>query len=225
MGRPVDPITPCSTSSFAAVRTEPPLHAGARPTGAGSTLIGGDFGRVLEQAKARDPRAVERLYRSSAPIVLGYLRSNRVADPEDVTSEVFVSMLRGLDGFTGDEPAFRSWLLTIAHHRMVDAVRKHERTREDATPAEAIIAASPDLVDGEAGALDRLAAQGMLTAIDSLTPDQRAALMLRVLADLPVAEIARLLDKPETAVKALLRRGFASLHRTMDATRAAEAER
>src|SRR3954453_20937392 len=162
------------------------MPAVPRPTGAGSTLIGEEFGRVLEQAKARDPRAVERLYRSCAPIVLGYLRSNRVVDPEDVTSDVFVSMLKGLDRFRGDEPAFRSWLLTIAHHRMVDAVRKHQRTPEDATSAEEILAASPELIDGEVGALDRLAAQGVLAAIDSLTPDQRAALMLRVLADLPV---------------------------------------
>src|SRR3954467_9647156 len=108
---------------------------------------------------------------------------------------------------------------------MVDAVRKHQRTPEDATSAEEILAASPELIDGEVGALDRLAAQGVLAAIDSLTPDQRAALMLRVLADLPVAEIARVMDKPETAVKALLRRGFASLQRRMHAAGALEAER
>ena len=41
--------------------------------------------------------------------------------------------------------------------------------------------------------------------------------MLRVLADLSVPEIARVLQKPESAVKALLRRGFASLRRTLAA--------
>jgi RNA polymerase sigma factor (sigma-70 family) len=189
-----------------------------------STVIGDDFDAVLVEAKAQQPSAVERLYRSTAPIVLGYLRSNRVADPEDVTSDVFVSMLRGIDGFTGDERAFRSWLLTIAHHRMVDAVRKSQRTREDPAPFETLVAESVDSVDGEAGALHRLESHGVLAAMESLTEDQRAALMLRVLADLSVSEISKALGKPETAVKALLRRGFASLRRALATDESSDGE-
>jgi DNA-directed RNA polymerase specialized sigma24 family protein len=39
--------------------------------------------------------------------------------------------------------------------------------------------------------------------------------MLRVLADLPVADIAEIMGKPQTAVKALLRRAFAALERQL----------
>jgi RNA polymerase sigma factor (sigma-70 family) len=175
--------------------------------------IGEEFALVLAAAKSGHGYAIERLYRSCAPLVRGYLRSNRVHDADDVTSDVFVSMLTALPTFEGDERSFRSWLLTITHRRMVDAVRRHQRRPED--PADP--AAGPERaidLDGEQRALDRLESRGLLDAIDELTPDQRATLMLRVLADLSVPEIARVLQKPESAVKALLRRGFASLRRT-----------
>ena len=56
---------------------------------------------------------------------------------------------------------------------------------------------------------------GCSTRSTALTPDQRDVLYLRILADLSVPEIARVLDKPETAVKALLRRGLARLQRAV----------
>ena len=181
-------------------------------------MIGDEFPLVLTAAKSGDDQAIERLYRSCAPLVRGYLRSNRVRDADDVTSDVFVSMLTGLRTFEGDERSFRSWLLTITHRRMVDAVRRSQRRPEDPTDPQAGSELTIGYLDGEQSALDRLESRGVLAAIDELTPDQRAALMLRVLADLSVLEIARVLQKPESAVKALLRRGFANLRRTLAAS-------
>ena len=180
-------------------------------------MIGDEFPAVLAAAKAGGDEGLERLYRSCVPIVRGYLRSNLVRDADDVTSEVFVSMLRGLPSFDGDERSFRSWLLTIAHHRMVDAVRSSQRRSEDPTDPQAASDLSNRFLDAEQSALDRLERSGLLAAIDQLTRDQRATLMLRVLADLSVPEIAAVLQKPQSAVKALLRRGIASLRRTLAA--------
>ena len=126
-------------------------------------------------------------------------------------------MLRALPSFSGDERSFRSWLLTIAHHRMVDAVRSSRRRSEDPTDPQVAWDLSNGLIDAEQSALDRLERGGLLAAIDQLTPDQRATLMLRVLADMSVPEIAAVLQKPQSAVKALLRRGIASLRRTLAA--------
>ena len=69
---------------------------------------------------------------------------------------------------------------------------------------------------GEDEALSRLRAEGIVSAMDQLTDDQRAVLLLRALADLPVKEIATIVGKPESAVKALLRRGVAALARCLD---------
>ncbi|MBI2705977.1 MAG: RNA polymerase sigma factor [Actinobacteria bacterium] len=176
-------------------------------------MIGDDFAQVLAGAQRGDHPAIEVIYLDVAPLVLGYLRANGAFEPEDIASEVFISMMRGLPSFQGDETNFRSWLLTIAHRRLTDAIRKHGRRPEEPAPLDELGNRMVVLRDSESEAMARLRSQGVLEAIDQLTPDQRSVLMLRVLADLTVPEIAGIVGKPESAVKALLRRGLASLGR------------
>jgi RNA polymerase sigma factor (sigma-70 family) len=181
-------------------------------------MIGESFPAVLSAARLGDRAATEVIYRDVSPLVLGYLRANRCDDADDLASEVLVAMIAGLARFDGNERQFRSWLLTIAHRRLIDQHRRRVRRPE-------VLSAEPDAAGprqratpGESVAMEHLRILGVLDAIDDLTPDQRAAVMLRALADLPTAEIARVMGKPESAVKALLRRGVAALRRTLDET-------
>jgi RNA polymerase sigma-70 factor (ECF subfamily) len=174
--------------------------------------IGDPFERVLAGAQAGDRAAVEAIYRDTAPLVIGYLRSAGAHEPEDVASDVFVSMMGSIASFHGDESRFRSWLLTIAHRRLVDDLRKRGRRPADPLPEDDAVIGTHD---GESQAMARLRSRGVLDSLDQLTDDQRSALMLRILSDLPVSEIAAIMEKSETAVKALLRRGFASLERLL----------
>jgi RNA polymerase sigma-70 factor (ECF subfamily) len=183
---------------------------------AGSTVIGEAFAAVIEDARRGDRAAIEALYRDLAPLVLGYLRGNRCPDADDAAAEAMVAVITGLSGFQGDERQFRSWALTIAHRRLVDQHRRSMR-RPELLSAEPLPAAAPgSSADGEDEAMQRLRVAGILDAIDQLTPDQRAVLMLRALADLPIREIAEVTGKPETAVKALLRRATASVRRRLE---------
>jgi RNA polymerase sigma-70 factor (ECF subfamily) len=177
--------------------------------------IGSAFPETLAAAQSADRDALKLIYRDVAPLVIGYLRANGAREPEDTASEVFVSMVTRLDSFDGDERHFRSWLLTITHRRLVDDFRRRGRRPEEPVPADELGDRLTSFADGESEAMTRLRTRGVLDALDRLTDDQRSALMLRVLADLPVAEIAQIMNKPETAVKALLRRALASLERLM----------
>ena len=179
------------------------------------TVIGEEFPEVLRHAQAGDRDALGRLYADCSPRVLGFLRTQGIADHEDVAAEVFVSVVRNLPRFSGDEDAFRGWVFTIAQRRLIDERRRRGRRPEE--PFENgdladVIGAGPG-VEGEA--MDRLRTSGLLAAIEELTPDQRAVLYLRAVADMSVPDIARALDKPETAVKALLRRASASMSRRL----------
>lgn len=201
------PLRPASES-----RVTGPWH------GYGSDVIGEEFPEVLRAAQEGDNDAIARLYLDCSPRVLGFLRTQGIADHEDVASEVFVSMVRNLSNFSGDEDAFRGWVFTIAQRRLIDERRRRGRRPEE--PLE-----TGDLADAlgpgptvEGEALERLRTSGLLEAIEQLTPDQRAVLYLRAVADLSVPDIARALDKPETAVKALLRRAAATLSRRMTAS-------
>jgi RNA polymerase sigma-70 factor (ECF subfamily) len=176
--------------------------------------IGPEFGATLEAARIGDEQALERLYRDTAPLVLGYARANGAREPDDIAQEVFVAMVTRLGTFVGDERSFRSWLLTITHRRLVDDLRRRSRRPlAEIEEQELLDRPAPGAADDDA--LARLQAAGVLDAIDQLTGDQRAVLLLRMLADLPVNDIAEIVGKPQSAVKALLRRALASLNRNL----------
>lgn len=193
-----------------------PMESHAAVVPRARVVIGEDFPRVLEDAANGDNAAVERLYRDTAPVVMGYLRASGANSPEDLTSDVYVDALRGLGRFSGTEHQFRSWLLTIAHRRLVDDWRRRGRRREDSVPAEELGQLTIDLSDGESEAMSRLRARGVIEALQHLTDDQRSVLFLRVIGDLPVLEVAEILGKPETAIKALQRRAVSRLRRLME---------
>ena len=85
------------------------------------------FRALLEAAREGSEPAWSTIYGGYAPMVLGYLRANRAPEPDDTLSEVFLQVARDLERFEGDERAFRAWVFTIAHHRMVDARRHSAR--------------------------------------------------------------------------------------------------
>jgi RNA polymerase sigma-70 factor (ECF subfamily) len=148
---------------------------------------------------------VERLYEELAPAVLGYLRSQRVAEPYDLLGEVFVQVTRDAPRFAGDAAAARRWVFTIAHNRIVDDSRR--RARRPATveaPAEVAAAAAPA---DPAPTLD----PELVDALRQLTPEQREVLVLRFVADLPVEEVAAVTGRRPGAVKTMQRRALARL--------------
>ena len=165
--------------------------------------------------------AFGRLWEQLAPSVAAYLRSRGVRDSDDVTSEVFLAAFRGIGRFHGDGVAFRSWLFTIAHHKSVD-VHRRSATREvlvDAVGAGAGLGFDPAAParSAEDVAMEQIAGEGAARQLATLTDDQRAVLLLRVVADLSLAETAEVLGKPVGAVKALQHRALARLRADLGA--------
>lgn len=172
----------------------------------------GAIDELVVAAQAGGGWAFERLYATLARSVAGYLRTQGAEDPDDLTNEVFVQVFRGIESFEGNGRAFRSWVFSIAHHRLIDDRRR--RTRRVA--AEPLVAGE-DRVGGdvEHEALAALGDRRVAVLLDGLSRDQRDVLTLRVVADLSITETARILGKRETAVKALQRRGLRSLREKM----------
>jgi len=176
------------------------------------TSLGPAFDSVLAAAQAGVGWARTRVYEELAPAVAGYIRAQGVADPSDATSDVFVTVLTRLPSFAGDERQFRSWVFTIAYRRVVDEWRG--RARQDAL-LRAQSPPAPPAPPAEDVALTRLGGERVAELLDTLTPDQRHVLALRVVADLSLEQVAELLGKPVGAVKALQHRALATLRRNL----------
>jgi len=172
-----------------------------------------DLDRTVAEAQRGSVPAFEHLYRDLSPSVASYLRWNGVVDVESLTNEVMAQVHRNLGRFTGDSASFRSWVFTIAHHRMVDDRRASSRRP---VVAEAEIQESAAVGDAEDDAVTRLSDGEVAALLDRLSPDQRDVLLLRIVADLSLEDVATALGKRRGAVKSLQHRALATLRRHLD---------
>jgi RNA polymerase sigma factor (sigma-70 family) len=167
------------------------------------------FDSVLTAARAGADWAWERIYSDLAGSVVGYLRVHGASDPEDVAGEAFLQMVRDLPRFSGDERDFRAWAFTIVHRRLQDDRRRRARKPASALP-EGFDVAGGDVEDDAFAAVDRAR---VLALLADLPPDQRSVLLLRILGDMTIEEIAKAVGKRPGAVKALQRRGLKRVER------------
>lgn len=166
----------------------------------------------IAAAQAGDEAAWRDIHRMLAPSILGYLRMNGARDPEDVMGEVFLHMARKIRAFSGSPSGFRSWVFTIAHHRMVDDHRS--RTRRPLTLVENLPEVEADPADLEA--FDNMGTQRVRDLLALLTEDQRNVLLLRLVAGLTIEEIADLIGKNVGSTKQLQRRGLNALRKHLE---------
>ena len=167
------------------------------------------FEQVLAAARTGAGWAFEVLYRDLAPAVTGYLRLHGAAEPDDLASETFIGVFTGLPGFSGDEDGLRAWVFTIAHRRLVDDWRRRSRRPQLADePGDLTAHVGGDVEDD---VLARVGTEDVERLCGTLPADQRSVLLLRILADLTVEQVAAVMDRSVGSVKALQRRGLRTL--------------
>ena len=184
------------------------------PAGQRPARVGEAFPSLLAAAQSGGSWAFERLYAALAPAVVGYLRMQGAADPEDLTNEVFFNAFTAIGSFTGDEGQFRSWIFTIAHHRLIDERRRSARRPQMAGEEAKEQADSGGDVEDEV--LRRLSVERVRKLCERLAPDQRDVLLLRMLSAMTVEQAAEALGKSPTAVKALQRRALDAIRRLIE---------
>ncbi len=123
-----------------------------------------------------------------------------------------LKVFRNLATFDGGESAFVGWMFKIARNRIIDELRMANRR-----PSIVDGMAPPEMSAGsnaaDVVALERIATNDMVELLQRLTADQCEVLALRMIADLSLKEVAKIVDKPVTAVKAAQRRGLRALQK------------
>jgi DNA-directed RNA polymerase specialized sigma24 family protein len=169
-------------------------------------VLGTDFARTLRAAQAGEEDAFVRLWRDANPAMIRYLRVVGHDDPYDEACEGWVTVVRGLPGFSGDELAWRVWLLPCARQRAeVSTLRR----------AWGSVTVLPGLhVDGDGEIdIDELlepeealdpAHRGItdtLTALRSLPLGQGEVVVLRLGAELPPGSVADVIGVDEVNIE------------------------
>ena len=147
---------------------------------------------------------------------LAHQRTRLLSDrslAEDVVQEVFLTVWRQADSFREQRGAVRPWLLTVVHHRAIDALRKR---RPGAN--ESLDLARHDLPtpDAWADVYAHLSQQQIREALLQLPPDQREAIELAYFSGLTQQEIAQRLQTPLGTIKGRMRLALQKLKTSLD---------
>jgi RNA polymerase sigma-70 factor (ECF subfamily) len=173
------------------------------------------FEEVVARARDGDDLAFTALWRQYHPPLVRYLRVVARGDAHDLASEVWLSIVRGLGSFTGDELGFRAWMFTIARHRAADAGRRRSRRIADTVSLDD--ADPPDGSDAAAQAVAWMELDACLGLLRSLPRSQADVIALRVIGGLTVGETAAMVGRSEGAVRVLAHRGLHQLKQQLSA--------
>ena len=170
------------------------------------------FEESLAAARSGDEAAFAVLWRRWQPPLLRYLRVLAAPVADDLASECWLQVVRRLASFTGDEAGFASWLFTIARNKVLDW-RRHENRRPTVSLVDEDVDAHPaaHTPDAETAALQRLNTDAALRLIGALPTDQAEVVLLRVVAGLDVAEVARIMRRSPGAVRVTSHRALRRL--------------
>lgn len=177
-----------------------------------------DVDDLMRRAARGDSQAFESLYDELSASVYGLAR-RVVRDParaEDVTQEVFLDVWRQATRYDAGKGKAKTWILTIAHRRAVDAVRRSEaQKRQDHhgapeevshdEPGDAVIEAE------EHGAVR--------DCLGTLTDLQLESVRLAYFNGYTYGEVATLLDKPLPTIKTRMRDGLIRLRDCLEGAR------
>jgi RNA polymerase sigma-70 factor (ECF subfamily) len=169
--------------------------------------------RKLVEAARSNPVAFGALYERYVDAIYSYVFT-RVGDKtlaEDIVSETFHRALENIQGFEWRGVAFSAWLYRIASNAVAARFR-----REPAMSGEEDL---EQVLEPEPGPESLVATlewkADMLAAVRALPDDQQQVILLRFGQELRNKDIARIMQRSEGAVKALLHRALTALHRRL----------
>ena len=169
---------------------------------------------IVQQAVDGNQGAFTQLYNIYFDRIYRYMyvRIRRQDEAQDLTQEVFIKALKAIESYKIGKTPFAAWLFRIAHNQIIDHVRKYKKGME----------ISLDEAPPSVGAEDPVAmveknfeVAELKAAMMGLSPAQQEVISLRFIAELPIADVARILGKSEGTVKALQFNATISLRRLL----------
>jgi RNA polymerase sigma-70 factor (ECF subfamily) len=168
--------------------------------------------KLVERGQAGERDALEELYLIHFDRIYSYLHmsvGNR-HDAEDLTTQTFLKMLESIGRFRWQSAPFSAWLFRIAHNLAMDHFRARRRWQPEEDVPEPPGSEEPS---AELEAMHSIGRQSMLELIDKLSPEQQQVLTLKFVFNFPNADVAKILEKTEGAIKSLQHRALASLQK------------
>jgi RNA polymerase sigma-70 factor (ECF subfamily) len=182
------------------------------------THDGLDDRALVARVTEGDGGALEALYGRYGSACYGLAR--RILSDEqlaqDVVQEVFLTVWRDAHRFDGSRGGFSSWLLSMTHHKAVDAVRREENHRKRRSAAELLEERPAEDLQVHDEVWSGIRRDRVRTALQTLPEPQREALVLAYFGGYTQREIAGLTGTPLGTVKTRMLMGMRRLKDGLD---------
>ncbi len=177
-----------------------------------------DDHQLLERITAKDKDALNTLYsRYMTPVYslsLHMLKQPPLA--EEVTQDVFLNIWLKASSFNASRGTPRSWIMSVAHHRVVDAIRARRRSAmsepEDYETLTRLPSSEPSVESQVTQSLDR---ERIMRALSTLPDRQREVIELAYFEGYSQSEMAEKLSQPLGTIKTRVRLAMQKLRMSL----------
>jgi len=175
---------------------------------------------LVERVIARDPSALDEVYQRYARAIHSLVFRIVVdrSTAEDVTQDVFLKLWRQPESYNPARGSLGSWLLSVAHNRAIDMLRRR-RVREE-RPLPEGRETSEFIADGTVDPGDvaglRESADAVRRALAKIPPAQRQAIEMAFFQGKTHAEISAELGEPLGTAKTRIRLGMRKLRTLLE---------
>ncbi|MDD4876292.1 MAG: sigma-70 family RNA polymerase sigma factor [Dehalococcoidales bacterium] len=171
---------------------------------------------LIRRAQQHDEKAFTQLYEEHFDKIYRYIavRIGNVTEAEDMTQQVFLNALKSISSFKWRGAPFSAWLFRIAHNQIIDYFRKNKRSTLPLNESMVSNSSNPQQETERKSDIEHL-----LLATRQLTDTQREVISLRFTSELPIAQVAKIMDKSEGAIKALQHSAIVALRKRLQVTR------
>lgn len=162
-----------------------------------------NYDQLVEEAIRGSDAAFTSLWRHFQPRMVRYL-AMFTNEPEDLCSDVWIKIATSIGTFQGDTAAFKGWIYAIARNAATDLSRKKKRQGTSVELSET------DWTSENSTMVE------VMDLIKRLPKDYAEVILLRVVADLEVNDVAEIVGKQPGNVRVLTHRGLKQLSEMLE---------
>ena len=179
-----------------------------------------DDHQLIQLISQADKDALEALYtRYQTPVYsLAMFMLKKPALAEDVTQDIFLNIWLKASSFNAERGQPRGWIMSVAHHKIIDLIRSQRRTTVNTDPVDyETLDLLPDGgVSTEAQVEQSLERERIMRALETIPANQREVIMLAYFGGLSQSEMAEKLYLPLGTIKTRVRLAMLKLRTVLE---------
>ena len=176
--------------------------------------------QLMYRVAMAEKEALEALYTrySSSVYSLAMFMLKQEALAEEVTQDIFLNIWTKASSYKAERGEPKSWIMSVAHHRIVDVIRSRRRTQNVTDPGayDRLETLPSSRISTEEEVERRIEREYILEALDTLPPEQREVIMLAYFEGYSQSEMAKILNQPLGTVKTRVRLAMKKLRAALE---------